>query len=60
MDNLKEKKINFLISKAREYLYYKNFSSAKDYINKAYNSAFNFGKSTYYITEYRKKYIIRI
>ena len=39
MNNLKEKKINFYIRKAKEYLNNKSYSSAKSYMDKAYNTA---------------------
>ena len=55
LENLIQNKINFCIRKAKEYLNDKNYSSAKDYINKAYSTASNYGKSTYNIEEYRKK-----
>ena len=55
LENLKEKKINFNIRKARENLDNKNFSSAKNFINDAYNAACNYGKSTSYISNYRQK-----
>ena len=55
LKNLKEKKINFYIIKAREYLNNKNYSSAKSYINMSYDTAYSYGKSTSYIVEYRKK-----
>lgn len=55
LNNLKEKKINFYIIKAREYLDNKNFSSAKSYINMAYDAAYSYGKSTSYIIGYRTK-----
>ena len=54
MNNLKEKKINFYIRNAKEYLNNKSYSSAKSYIDKAYNTAYNYGKPTSYITDYRK------
>ena len=54
MNNLKEKKINFYIRKAKEYLNNKSYSSAKSYIDKAYNTAYNYGKPTSYIMDYRK------
>jgi hypothetical protein len=40
LNNIKEKKINFYIIKAREYLYNKNFSYAITHINMAYNTAY--------------------
>ena len=54
MNNLKEKKINYYIRKAKEYLNNKSYSSTKSYIDKAYNTAYNYGKPTSYITDYRK------
>ena len=55
LNNLKEKKINFYIIKAREYLNNKDYSTAKSYINMSYDAAYSYGKSTSYIIEYRKK-----
>ena len=55
LNNLKEKKINFYIIKARECLNKKDYSSAKSYINMSYYAADSYGKSTSYIIEYRKK-----
>ena len=55
LENLIQNKINFCTRKAREYLYNRSFSSAKNYIDIAYNTARNFSKSTYNIEEYRKK-----
>ena len=49
LSNLKEKKINFYIIKAREYLYNKSYSYAKTHINMAYDAAYSYGKSTSYI-----------
>ena len=54
MNNLKEKKINFYIRKAKEFLNNKSYLSAKSYIDKAYNTAYNYGKPTSNITDYRK------